>query len=94
MQPQGAPAVNTTAGTEPLLSSVGVAMEDAPPCETNRITSLLAVSQSAAEFVLTYKQKREFNTNVCYSGLKSFQHLNTLKSGEDVTQVSRWVAAP
>lgn len=51
MQPQGAPAVVTTTGTDPLLTSVGVALDEAPPCGTKTVTSQLAASQSAAEFI-------------------------------------------
>lgn len=35
VQPQGAPAAVTTTGTDPLLTSVGVALDESPPCSMN-----------------------------------------------------------
>lgn len=37
VQPQGAPAAVTTAGTDTLLTSVGVAVDEAPPCITKTV---------------------------------------------------------
>ena len=51
VQPQGGFAVVMVTGTDPLLTSGGVALDESPPCSTNTCY-ITAVSQSAVRVYL------------------------------------------